>query len=145
MSDNMDVALLTLAGEINALETDRIAGNQGKQAAMGYKLAAVRELLRQKNGVSPLHKLPDATGNLPPLGWTRWVADNLSLSQQHAAMCIQHAFAPEKALHTQRQSNAHARHSVAGALRRAVREWPTWSHEQREQFCAGVAKLLEAA
>lgn len=142
--NNLDTALSTLAGEINALEINRAGENKGKQIDMGHKLIAVRELLRQKNGICSGGR-PDVTGNLAPKGWFQWVKDNLTLSLRQATYCVQYAGDPEG---TSKRSSARSRKtrgSPTGALMYAKRAWPIWTKEQRDEFCAGVLNLMETS
>jgi hypothetical protein len=94
MESNLDTALTTLATEVNELEADRKTGNNSKQVAMGHKLIAIRELLRERNGERTFGIL-DATGHYPPNGWEQWVKDNLTICLSHTRYCIWHALDPE--------------------------------------------------
>jgi hypothetical protein len=93
---NLDAALSSLATEVNELEADRKSGNNSKQVAMGHKLIAIRELLREKNGENIRGGL-DATGRHAPTGWEQWVRENLTISSAHASKCVKHAVDPEGA------------------------------------------------
>ena len=90
---NLDAALSSLAAEVNELEGDRKSGNNSKQVAMGHKLIAIRELLRERNGIN--FGSIDRTGNHAPKGWEQWVKDNLTISLTHARNCVQFAVDPE--------------------------------------------------
>jgi hypothetical protein len=94
MMSNLDTALSSLAAEVNEFEADRKTGNNSKQVAMGHKLIAIRELLRERNGERTCGIL-DATGHHPPNGWEQWVKDNLTICVSQARFCIWHALDPE--------------------------------------------------
>lgn len=140
---NMDIALTTLASEINALETARASDNKSKQVAMGHKLIVIRELLRQKNGAH-ISGHYDCTGNRAPIGWGQWVTDNLTITLDHAATCIKIAADPDGLAKKAAKQTRYGYRAVT-ILRGINRGWPTWTKEQRDEFCAGVLKLMETA
>lgn len=139
MSNNLDTVLSDLAREVNELEVQRTAGNQGKQIEMGHKLIAIRQILREVNGERSMGT--SASDGHSPNGWGLWVKENLSISHAHVKLCIQSALNIEHV----RAKIGRNKQSPAAALRAASRGWPTWTREQREQFSAGVLQLLRAA
>lgn len=141
MSNNTDTVLTQLAQEVNELEAQRTGGNQRKTIEMGHKLIAIRQILREVNGESNYQKALDGR---PPVGWGVWAKHNLSISVSHAAVCIQYVLDPDARARKTAQVIGH-QYTPRGALERAKRAWPNWTHEQREQFSTGVLQLLKSA
>lgn len=138
---NLDTTLAGLAAEVNALEADRVAGNQGKMVEIGHKIIAIRQILRETNGETMTGGIaPDGRA---PVGWTKWVKENLSISRSYAQDCVQHVFNPE-VKKRRAETNRRSALSPTGALQRAKRAWPNWTQEQRNEFSAGVLALLKS-
>lgn len=140
MSDNLNATLAGLAAEVNALEADRVAGNQGKMAEMGHKLIAIRQILREINGVHT--KSQKALDGWPPKGWGTWCKENLRITYATATGYVRfvlHPDGPEK----RKKSHGNYFKTPKGGLYHARKAWPTWAPEQRDEFSAGVLQLLK--
>ena len=147
MQSNMDTALHTLAQEINVLHEQ--AGNIEFQknsvvVAMGHKLIALRELLREKYGTASGRV--DATGKHAPKNWTKWVENNLPITKDHAAFCIHAAVNPDAVRKThndraKKLASTTPKPSI-GALRRV---WPVLTTEQRSWARQQVIALSKEA
>jgi hypothetical protein len=139
MSNNMDVSLATLASEVNELHK----GNMGGQEAMGHKLIAIRELLREKNGVTIAGKL-DATGKPAPLGWRLWVKENLIITQDHAARCIRYVADPEGQRKSTNATRTRLNKTSAATLLRTLNNiWPNLSEADRDKVIDRVLTLAK--
>jgi len=138
---NMDVALRTLAQEINDLD------KQGKsvQVEMGHKLIAVREMLRENYGENK-HSKKDATGNYAPNGWRKWLVDNLSISYSHASVCVKFAIDPAGSTENERRLNYRKRYNSPGYTLNGLKKcWANISTEQRSSIRQLVIELSKEA
>jgi len=131
--------LTELAAEINALEADRKTGNRVKTIAMGHKLIAVREILREQNGEG--QGCLDVTGHRAPKGWTQWVKENLTIGPSYGSHCIQEAVNP--GIMTERSRTSEKRHgrSVGNILGMVKKAWPLWTEEKKQQLIDGVVAI----
>lgn len=138
MSDNFDIALAGLASEINALDVQ----GKGVREAMGHKLIAVRQMLREKNGTRRSHHIaPDGP---VPNGWLTWIKDNLSISPSHASTCIKFALDPTGM--TKKASSRWMCHSKTGKYPLTVmrRCWSNYTEDEKRAIAEFVrARALE--
>jgi hypothetical protein len=143
---NLDAALSSLATEVNELEADRKTDNNSKQGAMGHKLIAIRELLRERNGVV-LYSRPDATGCRAPKYWYQWVKDNLTISPQHASTCIRYAIAPEemRAQKAEKNKRLHQKNPI-GKIQNYLRtHLPYCTQDEKERILNTVYNSFKKA
>lgn len=139
VTSNLDTSITTLSTEIKSLEVS----NKSARIQMGLKLLALRELLREKLGELTTGRR-DFTGRGAPIGWNKWVKENLSISAGTARVYIGMAHDPEGKL-LQQQRNAEraqlTRHKrVLSAARRA---WPHLPQGERDLLVAGILALQE--
>lgn len=132
---NIDTALATLAQEINDLDKQ----SKGARYEMGRRLVAVREILCEHFGKSPV-------GSGCPVGWAKWVRDNLNMAQSSASRCIQIYHDPDgqrakKIIHNQK----YAAQTAIGLITRTRKIWPKITPDERSEFRRLVIELSKEA
>lgn len=139
--NNSETVLGQLAAEVNLLEADRKQGNQSKMGLMGHKLLAIREILRELNGVN--RGTLDPTGHHAPAGWGNWVKNNLTISLTQAKHCIQVAVNPDSYYHRMATNKKKYYTTATFCFHSLKKNWPAWPEEEREKFTRSFLKLMD--
>lgn len=121
MNDNIDGSLRSLAEEINDLDKQ----GKGMQVAMGHKLIAVRELLRERNGECRRGNR-GIDGLCAPRGWKEWTRQNLTISGSQASRCVRCAINPDELRRTRERIRG-GTISLTSPLPRFKRMWPKFT------------------
>ncbi len=144
MASNLEGAIQSLVMEINDLDKMGKSAQQGVQEAMGHKLIAVRELLREKFGVRTIGR-PDVMGLRPPKEWRRWVTDNLTIGLSQTSKCICIAHDPEKESVRLRKLQHDQRYNPALTIRRVKRQWgPLFTEAHKSELATFIRERAQA-
>ena len=142
MNENIDSSLSSLASEINELDAQDKTEHRGKQAAMGHKLLAVRELLRARNGEHISGKR-GLDGKRAPNGWQEWLKKNLTTGHTHANNCVRFALDPEGMAQRTRAKTTRDARSPAAVIACARRAWPHLDDAGKGRIAAWIRERAQ--